>query len=81
MEFCSLLVIADLATGQVPEHWEKHKSDEMVKLVPLAASDQEYQKVQTDFSQTVPNVTITAVSVIKRLKLAIWMFYTVNKSE
>ena len=59
---CWTLVIADLATGQVPEHWEKHGPDEMVKLVPLAATGSDYKDVEDSFKLTVPNVNITAVS-------------------
>ncbi|XP_076464939.1 protein mono-ADP-ribosyltransferase PARP14-like [Babylonia areolata] len=53
--------IKDLAGGQVPDTWEEHTSNETVKLVPLKATDQEYQDVASGFSASVGNVTITNI--------------------
>ncbi|XP_070211879.1 protein mono-ADP-ribosyltransferase PARP14-like isoform X1 [Littorina saxatilis] len=57
--------IKDMATGQVPENWEKHLPNDTVKLVPLPATDAEYQTVVTGFQQTVGNVAIVAVKRIQ----------------
>lgn len=63
-----------MAIGQIPDFWEKHAPNETVKVVPLAAGDNSYKTVESQFKQTVPGVNILSVSHLVQNVLTIWIF-------
>ena len=59
------MCVSEMGSGSIPENWDTHTDNEHVKVVSLAQTDSEYQKVEANFRATLGNnrgtLTITAV--------------------
>ncbi|XP_038609470.1 protein mono-ADP-ribosyltransferase PARP12 [Tachyglossus aculeatus] len=64
----------------IPAHWDRSAvPDPGYKLIPLAASSEEYQKVQGLFQRTMPSLHIWSIQRVQNV--ALWQVYQWQKEQ
>uniref|UniRef100_A0A8C6T9F0 Poly [ADP-ribose] polymerase n=1 Tax=Neogobius melanostomus TaxID=47308 RepID=A0A8C6T9F0_9GOBI len=65
--------------ASVPSEWSDMKSDELLKLVTLQQGSKEFQKVETEVSQTGLQLNILSIERVQNVSL--WKNYQIKKKE